>query len=50
MGLGLAGAFAGVGALALIAGLGLIWAAAGKEAFAGIEVQAPSLPREEAIR
>lgn len=50
MGLGLAGAFAGVGALALIAGLGLIWAAAGKETFAGIEVQAPSLPREEAIR
>ncbi|HSJ34699.1 MAG TPA: hypothetical protein VLB85_11665, partial [Acidimicrobiia bacterium] len=49
MGLGLAGAFAGVGALALIAGLGLLWAIKGRQGFEGIEVTAPAMPKEETL-
>jgi hypothetical protein len=49
MGLGLAGAFAGVGALALIAGFGLLWAIRGREGFEGIEVTAPTMPKEETL-
>lgn len=49
MGLGLAGAFAGVGALALIAGFGLLWSIKGREGFEGIEVSAPAMPKEETL-
>lgn len=49
LGLGLAGAFAGVGALALIAGIGILWAIRGREGFEGIEVTAPAMPKEEKL-
>jgi hypothetical protein len=45
MGYGLAGAFGGFGLFALVAGLGLIWAARSKEEIAGIEVTSPEMPR-----
>ncbi len=45
MGMGLAGAFAGVGVLALVAGLGLFWAARSKDEFEGIEVTSPAMPK-----
>lgn len=47
MGLGLAGAFAGVGVLALVAGLGMVWVARSKEDFEGIEIASPKLAREQ---
>lgn len=47
MGLGLAGAFAGVGVLALVAGLGMVWVARSKDDFEGIEIVSPKLAREQ---
>ncbi|MFP3915434.1 MAG: hypothetical protein ACLFWM_11210 [Actinomycetota bacterium] len=46
LGLGLAGAFAGVGFLALIGGAGLIWAARARDEK---ELVAPQMPREEML-
>lgn len=45
LGYGLAGAFAGVGLLALLGGFGLIWAARSKEEQAVVEVASPEMPR-----
>jgi hypothetical protein len=48
LGLGLAGALAGVGVLALVAGFGLMWVSRSKEDFEGIEVMSPQMPKEKA--
>ncbi len=47
MGMGLAGAFAGIGMFALIAGLGLVWVSKTRDSFKGIEVTAPEMPRQK---
>lgn len=46
MGLALAAVFGGLGLIALIAGLGLVWIGRSKEAFDGIEVMSPQMPKE----
>jgi hypothetical protein len=46
MGMGLAGAFAGLGLIALVAGFGLVWVGRSKEVFEGIEVMAPEMARQ----
>ena len=47
LGLGLAGAFAAVGLVTLVAGLGLVWTAKKEDSFEGIEVNAPVMPSEK---
>lgn len=47
LGYGLAGAFAGVGLLALIGGLGLVWASRSKEEFAAVQVASPEMPKSK---
>lgn len=49
LGLGLAAVLAGVGFLALVGGLGLLWAGRAKEEFGKIELASPAMPREEAL-
>lgn len=46
MGVALAAVFGGLGLIALIAGLGLVWIGRSKEAFDGIEVMSPQMPKE----
>jgi hypothetical protein len=47
MGLGLAGTLAGVGLLALLSGLGMVWVSSSKDAYEGIEVTSPRMPRQK---
>ena len=47
MGLGLAGTLAGVGLLALLSGLGMVWVSRSKDAYEGIEVTSPRMPRQK---
>jgi len=49
LGYGLAGAFAGVGLLALIGGLGLVWAVGRKEDFTPMEVTSPEMPKTRTV-
>lgn len=48
MGYALAGAFAGIGLFALVAGFGLIWVGRSKDVFEGIEVTSPQMSQEKA--
>ena len=47
VGLGLAGTLAGVGLLALLSGLGMVWVSSSKDAYEGIEVTSPRMPRQK---
>jgi hypothetical protein len=47
MGYALAGAFAGIGLFALIAGFGLIWVGRSKDVIEGIEVTSPQMSQEK---
>lgn len=46
LGFGLAGAFAGLAAIALLTGFGLIWVSKARETFEGIEISSPKMAEE----
>ena len=47
LGYALAGAFAGMGLFALVAGFGLVWVSRSREVFEGIEVTSPKMSQEK---